>query len=91
MFGLIEQHLYVLIHSGKTLWTLSIDLTFFLLIIMLGDYFIASADLAFAQSMFHDLILNKIIKQYDKAAISILIGSIFLSIKVHTREYRKHI
>jgi len=81
--------LIVIAYSGRTQAAIILGMIGFLIISLVGDYYLTNFELSGTMSAFTDVIKEKLLRRYDKAAWGVLLGFWWMAFKFYHKDKRK--
>ena len=85
----LNEFLYVLALSKKTQWALILGVVSFIGINLLGQYMLGNFELHGPAKGLQDVIIEKMAKKYDKAALVALISFWILAFKFYQKDKKR--
>lgn len=81
--------LLVIVYSGRTQAAIFIGVLGFIVINLLGDYYLADFQLTGQMAPFTEVFKAKLLHKYDKAAWGVLFSSLWLAVKFYRKDRKK--
>ncbi|MDO9103674.1 MAG: hypothetical protein Q7U57_01800 [Methylovulum sp.] len=85
----LTEILIVIAYSGRTQAAIILGMIGFIGINLIGDYYLSHFQLSGTMLPFTEVIKEKLIHKYDKAAWGILISFLLLAIKFYRKDRKK--
>lgn len=83
--------LHVLILSKRTQAALALGAVLFIGICLFGDFYVSRIHLEGQPSGIEQVVISKLMKRYDKAALIVLISFWALALKFHLRDKHRYL
>ncbi len=85
----LTEILIVIAYSGRTQAALALGMIGFITINLVGDYYLANFQLSGHMAPLTEVIKEKLLHRYDKAAWGILISFWWLAVKFYRKDRKK--
>lgn len=89
MKGYFLEILIVIAYSGRTQAAILLGMAGFIVINLVGDYYLANFQLSGQFSVLTEVIRDKFVHKYDKAAWGVLIGFWWTAFKFYRKDKKK--
>ena len=89
MRDLLDDFLVVLAHSPRTQFAIFLGVLSFVALMLVGEHFVGRFELHGMLAPLTEVIREKLIHRYDKAAWTALASFLLLAVKLYRKDYKR--